>query len=79
MGELNLPGKLSANASDIYAKNIYNAIQDNLSKDKTFAWNFDDEIVEKAMSVFDGDIRQPQVRESLGLPPLTKLEPVTTS
>lgn len=85
MGELNLPGKLSANASDIYAKNIYNAIQDNLSqsekgKDKPFAWNFDDEIVDKAMSVYDGTIRQPQVREALGLPALEKTpEPVAAS
>lgn len=81
MGELNLPGKLPLNASDIYAKNLQNALQDNLTtnketKQKTFAWNFDDEIVDKAMSVFDGDVRQPQVREALGLPPLAQPEPV---
>lgn len=79
MGELNLPGKLPLNASDIYAKNLQNALQDNLDKEKNFAWNFDDEIVDKAMSVYDGEVRQPQVREALGLPPLAEPEKETVN
>ncbi len=74
IGKLNLPGTLSSNASDIYAKNIQNAIYDNMDKEKNFAWNFEDEIVDKAMSVYGGEIRQPVVRENLGLPPLEMKE-----
>ncbi len=70
MGTLNLPGTLPVNASDVYAKNIQNAIQDNMNKEKAFAWNFDDEIVEKAMVVWEGEIRHPGTREAMGLSPL---------
>ncbi len=70
MGTLNLPGTLPVNASDVYAKNIQNAIQDNMNKEKAFAWNFDDEIVEKAMVVWEGEVRHPATREAMGLPAL---------
>lgn len=77
IGKLNLPGTLPINASDIYGKNIQNAIYDNMDREKNFAWNFDDEIVEKAMATYDGEIKHPVVRESLGLPPLAEKEPAT--
>ena len=70
IGQLNLPGTLPVNASDIYAKNLQNALEDNLGKDKQFGWNFDDEIVDKAMVVWQGTIRSPKVREAMGLEPL---------
>lgn len=70
IGTLNLPGTLPMNASDMYAKNILNAILDNLDKQKNFAWNFGDEIVDTAMVVYNGEIRHAPTREAMGLPPL---------
>ncbi len=68
MGILNLPATLPINASDIYSKNIQNAIYDNVDREKKFEWNFEDEIVDKAMVTWDGEVRHPSVREELGLP-----------
>ncbi|MBX2860354.1 MAG: Re/Si-specific NAD(P)(+) transhydrogenase subunit alpha [Vampirovibrio sp.] len=72
MGILNLPGTLPLNASEIYAKNILNVIEDNLNKEKQFNWNFEDEIVDQAMVVYQGDIRHAPTREAMGLGPLEK-------
>lgn len=68
MGLLNLPATLPTNASDIYSKNIQNAIYDNVDREKKFEWNFEDEIVDRAMVTWGGEIRHPMVREELGLP-----------
>lgn len=74
-GIQNLPGTLPVNASDIYAKNILNVILDNLDKkSKAFEWNFEDEIVEQAMVVFNGEIRHAGTRDVLGLPALAPAE-----
>lgn len=70
MGILNLPGSVPVNASEMYAKNVLNVILDNLDKDKRFAWNFEDEVVDQAMVVYNGEIRHGPTREALGLSPL---------
>lgn len=70
IGTLNLPGTIPINSSDMYAKNILNVILDNLDKKKNFAWNFEDEIVDNAMVVYNGEIRHSATREALGLSPL---------
>lgn len=69
IGTLNLPGTVPVNASEMYAKNVLNVISDNLDKKKNFAWNFEDEIVDQAMVVYEGEIRHLPTREVLGLPP----------
>tara|TARA_Y100001970_G_scaffold226610_1_gene280250 strand:+ start:248 stop:1333 length:1086 start_codon:yes stop_codon:yes gene_type:complete len=50
MGETNILNKLPISASNLYAKNIFNFINNLLDKDKkSFEINLDDEIIEKTM------------------------------
>lgn len=67
IGQLNLPGTLPINASEIYAKNILNVILDNLDKQKNFNWNFEDEVVQQAMVVYQGEVKHQPTKEALGL------------
>ena len=48
MGETNILNKLPVSASNLYAKNMYNFINNLFNKDKkTFEINSEDEIIEK--------------------------------
>ena len=48
LGEANILNKLPLSASNLYAKNVYNFINNLFNKDKkTFEINFEDEIIEK--------------------------------
>ncbi|TXG38517.1 Re/Si-specific NAD(P)(+) transhydrogenase subunit alpha [Seonamhaeicola maritimus] len=47
------PESVSTNASDLYAKNIYNFIK-HLTKDQNFEWDLEDEITDETLIVKDG-------------------------
>jgi len=68
IGQSNVPGTLPVHASDMYAKNIYNAIHDLMGKDKTLKLDFEDEIVAGSVVTHQGAIRHPKVAEAFGEP-----------
>ena len=48
MGESNILNKLPVSASNLYAKNVFNFVDNLFDKDtKNFKINLDDEIIEK--------------------------------
>ena len=47
MGETNILNKLPVSASNLYAKNIYNFVENLYDKEKNFDINLNDEIIEK--------------------------------
>ena len=50
MGETNILNKLPVSASNLYAKNMFNFINNLFDKEKkTFEINLEDEIIEKTM------------------------------
>ena len=50
MGETNILNKLPVSASNLYAKNMFNFVNNLFDKEKkTFEINLDDEIIEKTM------------------------------
>ena len=51
------PESVSANASDLYAKNMYNFIA-HLTEDTKFKWELEEEITDTTLIVKDGTIRQ---------------------
>lgn len=51
------PESVSTNASDLYAKNMYNFIM-HLTKDNNFKWDLEDEITDETLIVKDGKIRK---------------------
>ena len=51
------PESVSTNASDLFAKNMYNFIT-HLTEDNKFKWELDEEITDTTLIVKDGKIRQ---------------------
>jgi NAD(P) transhydrogenase subunit alpha len=51
------PESVSTNASDLYAKNMYNYLI-HLTDDNQFKWDLKDEITDETLIVFNGEIRQ---------------------
>ncbi len=51
------PETVSTNASDLYAKNMYNFIM-HLTKDNQFKWKLEDEITDKTLIIHEGKIRK---------------------
>jgi NAD(P) transhydrogenase subunit alpha len=51
------PESVSTNASDLYAKNIYNYII-HLTEGNQFKWELDEEITDETLIVYNGEIRQ---------------------
>lgn len=51
------PKSVSTNASDLYAKNIYNYIR-HLTEETKFKWDLDEEITDETLIVKDGTIRK---------------------
>jgi H+-translocating NAD(P) transhydrogenase subunit alpha len=70
VGELNWPGTVSVNASDVYARNVQNVLLDLVDKEGELRWDMKDEIVAGAMICHGGEVTHPKVREALGLEPL---------
>jgi len=60
VGHLNVPGRLAASASSLYAKNLYNFIETLIDKkEKKLAVKWDDEIVKATMLTREGAIVHP--------------------
>ncbi|SNR32191.1 Re/Si-specific NAD(P)(+) transhydrogenase subunit alpha [Lutibacter flavus] len=51
------PESVSTNASDLYGKNMFNFIK-HLAKDNEFKWELEEEITDKTLIVYNGEIRQ---------------------
>ncbi|WP_114947890.1 Re/Si-specific NAD(P)(+) transhydrogenase subunit alpha [Microvirga calopogonii] len=60
VGHLNMPGRLAASASSLYAKNLYAFVETLIDKDsKTVAVKWDDELVKATCLTRDGAIVHP--------------------
>ncbi|MDI1347290.1 MAG: Re/Si-specific NAD(P)(+) transhydrogenase subunit alpha [Pseudolabrys sp.] len=60
VGYLNVPGRLAASASALYAKNLYTFVETMIDKkEKTIAINWDDEIIKGTALTRDGAIIHP--------------------
>ena len=60
VGYLNVPGRLAASASALYAKNLYTFVETMIDKkEKTLAINWDDEIIKGTLLTRDGAIVHP--------------------
>jgi H+-translocating NAD(P) transhydrogenase subunit alpha len=60
VGHLNVPGRLAATASSLYAKNLYAFVETLIDKkEKTLAVNWDDELVKATLLTKDGAIVHP--------------------
>jgi H+-translocating NAD(P) transhydrogenase subunit alpha len=60
LGYLNMPGRLAASASSLYAKNLYNFLEILVDKKaKALAVNWDDEIVKATVLTKDGAVVHP--------------------
>ncbi len=53
------PESVSTNASDLYAKNMYNFIM-HLTEDNQFKWDLEEQITDETLIVHNGIIRQPK-------------------
>jgi NAD(P) transhydrogenase subunit alpha len=60
VGHLNVPGRLAATASSLYAKNLYAFVETLVNKDtKALAVNWDDELVKATCLTRDGSVVHP--------------------
>jgi NAD(P) transhydrogenase subunit alpha len=60
VGHLNVPGRLAASASALYARNLFNFVETLIDKkEKKLAINWDDEIVKGTVLTRDGAIVHP--------------------
>lgn len=62
IGLLNIPSRLSADASALYAKNLLNFITPMVNADKTLAVNWQDEIIAATVLTRDGSIVHPNFK-----------------
>ena len=61
-GPLNLPGTVSVNASQLYAKNLFTFLQSFIDKESgTLAFDFEDEVVTGTLVARDGKIVHPNL------------------
>ena len=51
------PESVSTNASDLYARNMYNFII-HLTENTEFKWDFDEEITDETLIIYQGKIRK---------------------
>jgi len=66
IGQSNLPATLPADASKMYAKNVFNFVKLLLNKEGQIELNFEDEVVKGACISHNGEIVNERVRELLG-------------
>ncbi len=60
VGHLNMPGRLAATSSSLYARNLYAFVETLINKEtKAFAPNWDDELVKATLLTKDGAIVHP--------------------
>ncbi len=63
VGHLNVPGRLAATASSLYARNLYAFVETLIDKEaKTLAVKWDDELVKATNLTRDGQVRTPRSR-----------------
>jgi proton-translocating NAD(P)+ transhydrogenase subunit alpha len=60
LGALNMPGRLAASASSLYAKNLLAFVETLIDKDtKSLAIKWDDELVKATALTRDGELVNP--------------------
>ena len=60
VGHLNMPGRLAATSSSLYARNLYAFVETLINKEtKAFAPNWDDELVKATLLTRDGAVVHP--------------------
>lgn len=60
LGPLNLPGRIAASASALYAKNLFSFFETMVDKkEKTLAINWDDELIKATLLTRDGSVVHP--------------------
>jgi NAD(P) transhydrogenase subunit alpha len=69
VGHLNMPGRLAASASSLYARNLYAFVETLIDKQsKTLAVNWDDELVKATNLTRDGAVVHPSFQSASGSP-----------
>jgi NAD(P) transhydrogenase subunit alpha len=66
IGTTNIPGTVPADASAVYARNVYNVVKHLYPKEAKLDLNFADEINDGAVILHDGSCRSQAVREAHG-------------
>ena len=70
VGHLNMPGRLAADTSQLYARNLFAFVELLVDKEsKSLAIDWDDEIVQGTCVTRDGDIVHPIVKEAAAQAP----------
>ena len=64
-GPLNLPSRLAAHASEMYAKNLFNFLSPMLEEGE-LKLDFDDQVIADSCVTHDGEIKHEATRERLG-------------
>lgn len=62
LGFTNLPSRVAADATPLYARNLYNFIATLINKEKQLAINFEDELVKGTLMTHGGAVVHPQFR-----------------
>jgi NAD(P) transhydrogenase subunit alpha len=68
IGTANVPGTVPADSSAVYARNVYNVVQQLFPKEAQLKLDFADPITDGAVILHDGGCRSPRVREAHGFP-----------
>jgi NAD(P) transhydrogenase subunit alpha len=63
VGHLNVPGRLAATASALYAKNLFAFVETMFDKEKKFAPNYDDELIKATLLTRDGAVVHPNFKK----------------
>jgi NAD(P) transhydrogenase subunit alpha len=63
VGHLNVPGRLAATASALYAKNLFAFVETMFDKEKKFAPNWDDELIKATLLTKDGAVVHPNFKK----------------
>ncbi len=63
VGHLNVPGRLAATASALYAKNLFAFVETMFDKEKKFNVNWDDELVKATLLTRDGAVVHPNFQK----------------
>jgi NAD(P) transhydrogenase subunit alpha len=72
VGPLNMPGRLAASASALYAKNLYAFVETLIDKEsKTLAVKWDDELVKATCLTRDGAVNHPAFQPAAAAPAAT--------
>jgi NAD(P) transhydrogenase subunit alpha len=66
IGESNLPSLLPMNASELYAKNIFNLLKHLTNKECAFKWEMDEDITKGAIITHQGKLLNPLTKQILG-------------